>query len=291
MSSKSVLRWFAAAAALGAAGSAAAQPDFDAVEITVHEVAGNVYYLEGAGGNVGVAVGEEGVVLVDDQFAPLTEKLVDAVASITDAEIRAVINTHVHPDHVGGNANFRGLGVPVVAHDNVRVRMAQAEEPVPESGRPILTYGDSARLHIGGEPIEVFKVPAAHTDGDSFIFFPGADVMHLGDVFRTTGYPVIDVGNGGTAAGTLEALQMVIDTAGPDTLLIPGHGEVSTREDVAEFRDMIAEVEQRVSELIEQGMTLEQVLAAEPTADLDERWGDPERFLRGLYESLSSASM
>ncbi len=202
-----------------------------------------------------------------------------------------MVNTHVHPDHVGGNANFARMGVPVMAHDNVRVRMAQAEEPAAAAARPMLTYGDSTTLHLGGEPIEVFKVPAAHTDGDSFIYFPEADVMHLGDVFRTTGYPVIDVGNGGTAAGTLEALALVIDMAGPDTLLIPGHGEVSTREDVIEFRDMIVEVERRVSELVDDGLTLEQVVAAEPTADLDERWGSPERFLPGLYESLENEAM
>lgn len=289
--SKSTSTWLTGLAALGAAHVAIAQPDFDAVEITVHEVAGNVYYLEGAGGNVGVAVGEQGVVLIDDQFAPLTDKLVAAVQSITDARIRAVINTHVHGDHVGGNANLANRGVPVIAHDNVRVRMAQAEQPVAPAGRPILTYPDSALLHLGGGPIRVLELPAAHTDGDSFIHFPAVDVMHVGDVFRTTGYPVIDVGNGGTAAGTLEALQIIIDTAGSGTMLIPGHGELSTRADVVEFRDMIADVEQRVSDLVEQGMSLEQVLAAEPTADLDERWGDPERFLRGLYESLQNESM
>lgn len=291
MSAKSIHRFAAAAAALGAAQAASAQADFDDVEITVHEVAGNVYYLEGAGGNVGVAVGEKGVILVDDQFAPLSDRLVDAVRSITDDEIRIVINTHVHPDHVGGNASFRALGVPIMAHDNVRVRMAQGEEPAPPAARPMLTYADSATLHVDGEAINVVKLPDAHTDGDSFVHFPGANVMHVGDVFRTTGYPVIDVDNGGTAAGTLEALQILVDMAGPDTLLIPGHGEVSTREDVIEFRDMVVEVEQRVSELVDEGMSLEQVVAAEPTADLDERWGSPERFLPGLYESLANESM
>lgn len=283
-----------AAAALCAAQGVAAQQDFDAVEIVVHEVVANVYYLEGAGGNVGVAVGDDGVVMVDDQFAPLSEKLVAAIRTITDAEIRFVINTHVHPDHVGGNASFASMGVPIMAHDNVRVRMAQGIRggaPSPPEARPILTYADSAALRLGGGPIRVFKVPAAHTDGDSFVHFTGPDVMHLGDVFRTTGYPVIDVANGGTASGTLEALQTVIDMAGPETVLIPGHGELSTRDDVVEFRDMIVEVRGRVSGLIEQGMTLEQVLAAEPTADLDERWGDPGRFLQGLYESLQNEAM
>ena len=151
-----------------------------------------------------------------------------------------------------------------------------------------MTFPGELGFHLD-QAVRLIRVPPAHTDGDTFIHFVDANVLHLGDVFRTTGYPVIDVANGGTAAGTLEALQVAIDLAGPDTRIIPGHGELSGVDDVVEFRDMIADVTQRVTDLIGQGLTLEQVLAAAPTADLDERWGDPERFLTGLYQSLAEA--
>lgn len=267
----------------------AQERDFDAIQMTTHHVAGNVHYLEGAGGNVGVVASGGAVVLVDDQFAPLTQKILAAVRDISSAPIRFVINTHVHPDHTGGNENLAAEGVAVMAHDNVRVRMSQGIRggpPSPMAARPIMTYADSASLQVGEEAISVLKVPAAHTDGDSFVFFRTSNVLHLGDVYRTTGYPVIDVANGGTARGTLEALQIAIDLAGPDTAILPGHGILSSVGDLREFRDMIADVADRVSDLIDQGMTLEQVVAAEPTADLDARWGSPERFLPGLYNSL-----
>jgi glyoxylase-like metal-dependent hydrolase (beta-lactamase superfamily II) len=184
------------------------------------------------------------------------------------------------------------MGYPVIAHDNVRVRMAhgiRGGAPSPAAALPTLTFSDELDLYVN-QDVRLIKVPAAHTDGDVFVHFAEADVLHLGDVFRTTGYPVIDVDNGGTAAGTLEALQVAMDLAGPDTRIIPGHGDLSAVDDVREFRDMISVVARRVSDLIDQGMTLEQVLAAAPTADLDERWGgSPERFLTGLYQSLAAA--
>ena len=264
--------------------------DFASVEVTAHHVAGNIYYLAGRGGNVGVAVADDGIIMIDTQFAPLTDKIIAAVRTVSEAPIKVVINTHVHPDHTGGNENLRALGLPIAAHDNVRVRMAKGlggGEPAPAAALPAVTYADSIQLYVGNEAVRVIKVPPAHTDGDSIIYFENANVMHLGDVFRTTGYPVIDANNGGTAQGTLDALQMILDLAKPDTMLIPGHGDVSTVDDVREFRDMIAEVTDRVSALVDDGMTLEQVLAAEPTADLDARWGSPDRFLPGLYQSLT----
>lgn len=282
---------------VGAVAAAAtfAQPaqDFSEIEIQTHSVADGIYYLEGAGGNVGVLAGPEGVLLVDTQFAPLTERIVAAVTAITDAPIRFVVNTHVHPDHTGGNENLQNMGYPVVSHDNVRVRMAhgiRGGAPSPAAALPTMTFPGELGFHLN-QNVRLIKVPPAHTDGDTFIHFVDANVLHLGDVFRTTGYPVIDVANGGSAEGTLAALQVAIDLAGPDTSIIPGHGELSGVEDVREFRDMIAAVAQRVTDLIGQGLTLEQVLAAAPTADLDERWGGaPERFLTGLYQSLAAAS-
>jgi len=269
----------------------AQQPDFSAVQVKVHQVEGNVYYLEGQGGNVGLLVGDDGVIMIDDQFAPLTEKLVAAIRTLSNEPIRFVINTHVHGDHTGGNENLGKMGIAIMAHDNVGMRLAQGVNggaPAPAAARPIVTYSDSVTLNLNGETVSVRKVPPAHTDGDSYIHFEDANVIHLGDVFRTTGYPIIDVNNGGSAKGTLEALQVAIDMAGPNTKLIPGHGVVSDRGDVIEFRDMIAEVQKRVSDLIRQGMTVEQVIAAKPTADLDEKYGSPDRFLTGLYQALKN---
>ena len=274
------------------AGAAAAQnTDFSAVQIKVHKVAGNIYYLEGSGGNVGVSVGDDGVIMIDDQFAPLTDKLVAAIRTISDKPIRFLINTHIHGDHTGGNENIGKLGIPIVAHDNVRVRLAQGVNggaPSPAVALPVLTYADTVSLHLNGDDVEVVKMPRAHTDGDSIIWFKNANVIHVGDVFRTTGYPGVDAGNGGSVKGTLEALQKIIDMAGPETKLIPGHGVVSSRDDVIEFRNMVVEVQKRISDLIRQGMTLEQVVAAKPTADLDGRWGSFERFLPGFYQALKS---
>lgn len=273
-----------------AAGALAQNRDFSDVKIIPHDIAGNVHYLEGSGGNIGVLIGADGVVMVDDQFAPLTEKIVAAIKTLTDKGIRFVINTHVHPDHTGGNANFAALGVPIVAHDNVRVRMARGirgNPPEPAAARPIVTYGDTLRMHIDGEEVEITKVPPAHTDGDSVIFFKTSNVMHLGDIFRTGQFPVIDTTNGGTAKGTIAALELALEIAAPDTAMLPGHGVVSTPADVREFLEMIVDVEGRVSSLIDQGMTLEQVIAAKPTAAYDGKGlGSPERFITGLYESL-----
>lgn len=267
------------------------QQDFSTVEIKVHPVSGNVYYLEGSGGNVGVSIGDDGVIMVDDQFAPLTDKLVAAIRTLSQQPIRFVINTHIHPDHTGGNENLGKMGIPIVAHDNVAVRLAQGVNggpPAAPDARPAVTYADSVTLHLNGDTVRVVKVPAAHTDGDSIIHFVGANVIHAGDVFRTTGYPGVDAGNGGTVQGTLETLQILIDLAGPQTKIVPGHGVVSDRAALIEFRDMVAEVRQRISALIRQGMTLEQVVAAKPTADLDARWGSFERFLPGFYDALKA---
>ncbi len=251
--------------------------------IRTHHVAGNVYYLEGAGGNIGLSIGEDGVVMIDDQFAPLTDRIVAAIRELTPADIRFVINTHVHGDHTGGNENLGKMGVLILARDEVRVRLAGQ---VSEGALPVLTYSESITIHLNGEEVHAFPVPPSHTDGDSYIHFRDSDVLHLGDVFRTTGYPYIDLNNGGTLDGTLAALAVAIGMAGPDTKIIPGHGGISTREDVIEFRDMILVVKDRVSELVERGRTVEQVLAANATAEFDEKWGDPERFLRGVYAGV-----
>jgi cyclase len=276
-----------------AAQAAFAQPpqDFSAVKITVHKVAGNFYYLEGSGGNVGVLVGDDGVLMIDDEYAPLTEKIVAAIRTISKKPIKMLVNTHVHGDHTGGNENIGKMGVEIIAQDNVRARLVRGingAAPAAPVALPVVTYGDAIDLHFNGEDVEVRKLPPAHTDGDSYIRFPKADVVHVGDVFRTGAYPVVDGGNGGTVKGTLAALQQVIDLAGPNTKILPGHGMVSTRDDVIAFRDLVAGLQQKISGMIQQGMTLEQVVAARPTADLDEKYGKPDRFLPLFYNALKS---
>lgn len=268
-----------APAAAGAARPAAPpQQDFSAVQITPHQVSGNVYYLEGRGGNIGVLVGDDGVLMIDDQFAPLTDKIMAAVKSLSDKPVRMLVNTHVHGDHTGGNENVGKLGIQIVAHDNVRTRLARGlngAAPYPAVALPVITYGDTMAVHLNGESVEVGKLPPAHTDGDSYIRFPKADVIHAGDVYRTTGYPGVDLNNGGTVKGTIEALQVLIDLAGPNTKILPGHGRVASRADVIAFRDATITMQQRISDMIRQGMTLEQVIAAKPTADLHAKFGSP----------------
>jgi glyoxylase-like metal-dependent hydrolase (beta-lactamase superfamily II) len=265
----------------------AAQRDFSDVRVTPHHVAGTVYYLEGAGGHVVVSAGEDGVVMIDDQFAPLTERLIGAIRTITSEEIRFLVNTHVHPDHTGGNENIGRLGIPIMARDRVRVRLMASS---PTLALPIVTFTDDISLHLNGEDIDVIILPPGHTDGDSYIYFRGSDVIAAGDVFRTVAFPVIDTNNGGTLDGSIDALGMLIGLAGPDTKIVPGHGVVSTREDVMEFRDMVLDVKARVAGMVARGMTYEQVAAARPTAAYEAKWGDPERFLTAVYAELGGGS-
>ena len=279
--------------ALLTVGSALAQgqPDFSAVEIETHQVVGNVYYLEGQGGNVGLLVGDDGVLMIDDQFAPLSEKLLAAIRALSDEPIRMLINSHIHGDHTGGNENFGKMGIDIVAHDNVRVRLARGVNngpPSPAVALPVVTYGDTMSLHLNGDTVTIGKLPPAHTDGDSYIRFATADVIHAGDVFRTVGYPGVDFNNGGSVKGTIEALQALVDMAGPNTKILPGHGVVSTRDDVAAFRDLAVELQKRFTDLIRQGMTLEQVVAAKPTADLDAQYGSSERLIPAFYNAVKA---
>ena len=263
-----------------------AQQDFSNVEIVAHHVAGSVYYLQGAGGNIGLSIGEDGVVMIDDQYAPLTDKILAAIRQLNEGEIRFVINTHVHGDHTGGNENLGKLGILILARDEVRVRLAAQS---PAAALPVLTYSDAITIHLNGEEVYAFPVPPAHTDGDTFIHFVDSDVIHTGDVFRTTAFPVIDTNNGGTLDGSIQALGLLIGTAGPDTLILPGHGDVSSRMDVMGFRDMILDVRDQVAPMVESGMSYEEVAAADPTAAYNDRYGNPDRFLRAVYIELGGS--
>ena len=264
--------------------------DFDDVEITIHPAAGNVSYIEGRGGNIGLFVGDDGVFLIDDQYAPLTDRIVAAIREISEEPIRFLVNTHMHPDHTGGNENFGRMGTMIFGHDNVRTQMAAAgyaEEP------PLITFSEDMSFHINGETVHVFKVPDSHTNGDVFIKFQGSNVVHTGDVYRTTTYPYIDVANGGSFLGTIDALDMLIAVSDADTKIIPGHGTVSNVGEATAFRDMLVDIRDRVAAAIREGRTLEEIQGAGLTADYDERWagsgriGGADSMLAAVYADLA----
>jgi glyoxylase-like metal-dependent hydrolase (beta-lactamase superfamily II) len=271
----------AALAAMAAAGGAQAQaPNFDEVQITTHQLADGLYYLEGQGGNIAVSVGDDGVLIVDDQFAPLSQKILDAIAALSDHPVRFVINTHHHGDHTGGNANMAATGATIVAHENARNRIrgnfeapAQGDpQPVPAGALPVITFSDDVTFHFNGEEIRVHHVAPAHTDGDSFVLFVNANVIHTGDVFRTTSYPAADVPGGGSFQGILDAYQVLLDMAGPETKLLPGHGVVSTESAVTEQLAMIQTIRGTVEAFKGEGQSLEQVISLKPSAAYDAQW-------------------
>ncbi len=254
--------------------SIAVAQTFDEVEINVYPVAGQVYYIEGRGGNIGLFVGADGVFLVDDQFAPLTDKIVAAIRPLSDKPVRFIVNTHLHPDHTGGNENFGKMGALIFGHDNVRHQMeisAYTQEP------PLITYSQDVSFHINGETVHVFKTPDAHTNGDSYIYFKGSNVIHAGDVYRTTSYPYIDINNGGSFLGTIKALELLVDVSDDDTKIIPGHGVISGAGEVQAFLDMLLVIRDRVKVSIKAGMSLQETQAAGLTKEYDERWESGRR--------------
>ena len=268
------------------------QQDFSAVQIKATKLAGNVFTLEGQGGTIGALVGPDGVFLVDSQFAPLTDKIVAAIKQLTDRPIRFLVNTHQHPDHTGGNENFAKLGVALISRDELRGRLAAAtgRGAVPPAALPMLTYTGGITVHMNGEGVRLIPVPAAHTDGDTMIHFVKADVLMTGDFYRSAGYPNIDRNNGGTLKGMIEGFNAIINLAGPNTRIVPGHGAVVDEKAVETHRDMTVALANRVMALVMKGQTLEQILATKPTAEYDAKVPSPgttgERFIGQLYAEL-----
>jgi glyoxylase-like metal-dependent hydrolase (beta-lactamase superfamily II) len=272
--------------------------DFDQVQVRTEHVAGQVHMLAGAGGNLGVFAGEDGVFLVDDQFAPLTGRIREAIAAISGEPIRFIINTHFHDDHTGGNENFGEAGTLIVAHDNVRRTLAvphfietvNTEFPAfAPSALPAVTFSDAVIFHLNGEEVEVFHTPSAHTDGDAIVYFRGSDVIHMGDIFRSRG-PVFDRHNGGSLPGMIAASDLVLSMMGADTKLIPGHGRVSSREDLLRARDSMVVVRDRIAAGVAAGKTLAEIIAENPTAGFE--WSSPrlltlERVIEWIYLELS----
>jgi cyclase len=263
--SKPLLWTLSILAALAAGDAVFGQQDFSKVEIKATKVAGNIYMLEGSGGNIGVSVGEDGIVMVDDQFAPLAPKIKAALKEITDKPVRFVLNTHFHGDHTGGNARF-GTEATIVAHENVRKRLIEggatvgnAAAPVPKEALPVITFNDRATVHLNGEDIRAIHFPNGHTDGDSVIFFPKSNVVHMGDDFVTYGFPFIDVKNGGSVSGMIAGVEKVLTMVPPDVKIIPGHGPISTPNDVRKFVDMLKDTRALVAKGAAQGKTADQL--------------------------------
>jgi glyoxylase-like metal-dependent hydrolase (beta-lactamase superfamily II) len=286
--------------ALSLAHPAAAQPDFSGVDIETVGIADGLYVLIGAGGNIGLSVGDDGGFLIDDQYAPLTEKIKRAIGAVTDKQVRFIINTHWHGDHTGGNENFGEAGALIVAHDNTRSRMAVEQfvplfdhraPPSPAGALPIVTFSETVTFHWNDKTIHAFHVAQAHTDGDAIIRFVEDDVYHMGDVYWTSGYPRIDVGNGGTLDGVIAAVERVLEMADADSRIIPGHGALPPPGPSAlrSYLEMLTGVRGEVQSLIERGLSEEQVIAARPTRRFDDAWGgdrSPESFAQIVYRSL-----
>ena len=273
------------------------QPDWASVEITPVKVADGLYMLTGRGGNIGLSVGADGAFVIDDQFAPLTDKILAAIRTVTDQPVRWVFNTHWHGDHTGGNENMGKTGALIVAHDNVRKRMNPAQfkdlvgssNQAPSGALPVVTFSDEVTFHWNGETIHVIHVANSHTDGDALVFFEKANAVHMGDAFFRSRYPFVDVASGGTVQGMIASSNLALGMLTADTKVIPGHGDLSGPADLAAFRDMLVTVRDRVAPMVQRGMTEDQVVAAKPTADLDATWGDtPERFVRSVYQSLKA---
>jgi len=265
--------------------STANAQSFSDVEMIVHPVNKNVSYIEGRGGNIGVIYGEDGILLIDDQYAPLTEKIIEAISNFSSEPIRFIINTHMHPDHTGGNENFGKRGALIVGHENVRSQMKVAGY---DQTPPFVTFSKDVNFHINDENIHVFKVPNAHTNNDSFIKFTNANVIHTGDVFRSESYPYIDANNGGSFLGTIEVYELLISLCDENTKIIPGHGKQTTVETVKLAIEMLQEIKSRIELMIMEGKGLDEILRSDISVDYDNRW-DSGRRIGGARGMISVA--
>jgi glyoxylase-like metal-dependent hydrolase (beta-lactamase superfamily II) len=281
------------------AGTIRAQQNFDTVQVRSQKVAEGVYMLTGAGGNIGLGIGDDAVFVVDDQYAPLTPKILAAIAQLTDKPVRFVVNTHWHGDHTGGNEHMGQAGALLVAQDNVRRRMSSQQvlaffndtvPPSPAGALPVITFSDTVTFHINGDDVQAFHVPHAHTDGDAFIVWRKGDVVHTGDVYFAGRFPFIDLDSGGSIDGLIAAVDVLLTLGDENAKIIPGHGPLSDRAGVREYRAMLKTIRDRVSQQKRAGRSLAQTLATHPTSGYDEPWGTgfikPDQFVEFIYKSL-----
>ncbi len=276
------------------------QEQFDAIEIEIHDVASGILMLTGEGGNIGVSYGEDATFMVDNQFAPLTDKILSAIATRTDHLVEYVLNTHWHADHVGGNANLTKKGATIVAHENVRHRlgMDQVLESLgvrvpasPLEALPRSTFSDKVSFYLNGEIIEIFHAANAHTDGDAIVHFLHGNVIQMGDTYFNGMYPLIDVETGGSIDGMIAVADEVISRSDESTKIIPGHGSLSDKRELQASRDMLATIRDAIASLIDQGLSRQQIIASKPTSGLDPDWAggvlEPDAFVEHVFTSLT----
>ncbi len=286
-------RWVLGGACLGlAAGLVRAQQDFSKVEVKVSKVAGNVYMLEGSGGNIGVSVGDDGILIVDSEFAPLAPKIKAALHTLSAKPIRFVLNTHFHGDHTGGNSEF-GREAVIVAHDNVHQRLLAGTDgkPTPREALPLISFNDTATVHLNGEDIRALHFPHGHTDGDSIIYFPKSNVAHMGDDFVTYGFPFVDGNGGGSIGGMITALEKALTQLPADVKIIPGHGPVSTPDDVRKFIAMMKDTRDLVAQARKAGKSAAEMkqahLLAKYEADYNKGFIKAETWIEQLDQELA----
>jgi cyclase len=293
------MKRIAALAFLAVASCAFAQ-DFSKVEVKSTKLNDTTYMLTGAGGNMGLSVGDDAVFLIDDQYAPLTERITAAIKQITPSPVKFVLNTHWHGDHAGGNENLGKAGVLIVAHDNVRKRlnsdqfielMKMEVKASPKAALPVVTFAGGITFHLNGEEIRVLHMPRAHTDGDAIVHFTKGDVIHMGDIYFNGMYPFIDYSSGGSAEGTIAACDQALALATDKTRVIPGHGPLSNKAELKAYRDMLATVSARVKQEVAAGKKAEEIIAAGATRDFDEKWGkgfmNPAKFVESLAVGMA----
>lgn len=270
--------------------------NFDTVQIKTTKLTESVYMLEGSGGgNIGVCIGRDGVFMIDDHYAPLTGKIKEAIAKLTDKPVQFIINTHWHGDHSGGNENFGGEGAIIVSQENSRKRMEanqffglppHSQAAYSPAGLPKITFTQSMSFHYNGETIQIFHIADAHTDGDAVIYFIQSDVLHMGDVFVRYGFPFIDEPNGGNVNGMIETIDSVIARISDKTKIIPGHGRLSSKKDLVDYNTMLKAIRDQVKKLMDEGKTMEQIIAADPLTGLVRKGSDITDIVRVVYNSI-----
>ena len=274
------------------------QRDFSKVEIKATKITDSFYALEGEGGRIGILAGPDGIFMVDTQFAQISDRILAAIRQITDAPFRILVNTHVHGDHTGGNANFAKQGATIMARPLLRERLmkpaapAGVKPPPPALAQalPVVTFDTETIIHMNGEAVRLVPAPVAHTDGDTLVYFPKANVIMTGDFFRSVGFPNIDTVNGGSLIGLLASFETVLKLGPADAIIAPGHGPITNKAAVAAHRDMVIAVRDKVAALIKQGKTQDVIVAAKPAADFSAMVGGiafvADRFVIQLYQEL-----
>jgi glyoxylase-like metal-dependent hydrolase (beta-lactamase superfamily II) len=294
MSKRTIMRNIIIVILLCASSLAVTAQNFDTINIKTTKVAGSVYMLEGSGGNIGVLAGNDGIIIIDDQYAPLSEKIKTAIAAVSNQPIRFVINTHYHGDHSDGNKKFGTEGAIIVSHENTRKRLNanQAndllkfeQKAYPYEALPKITFSESVTFNMNGETVQVYYTKNAHTDGDAIIFFKESNVLHTGDVFVRYGLPFIDQQNGGSIDGMIAGADQILKLINDDTKIIPGHGQISNKKDLIDYKNMLQTVRNRVADGIKAGKTIDQIINSDPAKEFKTIF-DKAFFIQTVYNSI-----